>query len=276
MGKVVTIRQNLNAPKIMGMEKIGISMFPNTSVGFSIPFINGEFIHGLEKDEIKKVQDHYGINFNSEKGKEFYSALTMTIPTGVYTLDLENPKDLLFYKVTLKTGAIAPNLEATKSEMCKSLFYYYNSEEEEKLVATETSKMVEAITTLGKIKDKTPDRLIILAKYLLKKNKFTTDTAFNALSAKIIKDLKFINAFNSALGTDEKLVKTTVQVIEAVDRSIIRRNSKTGQFVNPITTTEYGRNLDEVIAFLLNPKNADELGTGGDKDKPGSLQNLLK
>jgi len=276
MGKVVVIRQNTEQSNIMGMEKLGISMFPNTNVGFSVPFINGEFKHNLNAKELKLVQEYYGATFSSERGKEFYSNLVMTIPTGVYTLNLDDPKDILFYKVTLGTGAIAPNLETAKNPMCKSLFYFYDSEEEEKLVANENSKMTDAIIALADIKAKDPDRLVILAKYLLKKNKFTVDTAFNALSNKIVKDSKtFVPAFNTALNSDKKLVKVTVQVLEAIDRGILKRN-KSGQFVNPVTSTEYGRNYDEIISFLINPKNSDELGTGGDKDKPGSLENLLK
>lgn len=276
MGKVVVIRQNTEQANIMGMEKYGISMFPNTSVGFSVPFINGEFKHNLNAEELKAVQKYYGVTFASERGKEFYSNLVMTIPTGVYTLNLDDPKDILFYKVTLGTGAIAPNLKTAKNPMCKSLFYFYDSEEEEKLVASENSKMTDAIIALADIKAKDPDRLVILAKYLLKKNKFTVDTAFNTLSNKIVKDAKtFVPAFNTALNSDKKLVKVTVQVLEAIDRGILKRN-KSGQFVNPITGTEYGRNHDEIINFLINPKNSDELGTGGDKDKPGSLENLLK
>lgn len=276
MGKVVVIRQNTEQANIIGMEKIGISMFPNTNVCFSIPYINGEFRHNLTSKELKVVEEHYGVKFNTERGKEFYSTMAMTIPTGVYTLDLDNAKDLLFYKVTLGTGAIAPDLETAKNPMCKSLFYFYDGEEEEKLVADENAKMTDAIIALADIRAKEPERLVILAKYLLKKNKFTVDTAFNALSNKIVKDSKsFVPAFNTALKSDKKVVKVSVQVVEAIDRGILKRN-RAGQYVNPITTTEYGKNHEEIISFLLNPKNSDELGTGGDKDKPGSLENLLK
>ena len=66
MGKVVVIRQNTEQANIMGMEKIGISMFPNTNVGFSIPYINGEFRHNLTSKELKVVEEHYGVKFNKK------------------------------------------------------------------------------------------------------------------------------------------------------------------------------------------------------------------
>jgi len=275
VGKVVVIRQNTEQANIMGLETIKRSMFPNTEVGFSIPYLNGAFRHNLDTKEKKIVQDYYGVTFESEKGKEFFSNLTLKIPSGVYTLDLDDPQNLLFYKVTLGNGAIAKDSATAKDPMCKSLFYYYDQEEEDKVVAEENSRFTEAIINLAKIKEKQPTRLIILAKYLLKKNNFTLDTAFNAISAKIMKEpKKFINIFNNALKADEKLVKTTVQIIEAIDRGILKKN-KSGQYVNPISSIEYGRTLDEILTFLLDPKNSDELGSGSEKDKLGSLTSLL-
>jgi len=276
VGKVVVIRQNTEQANIMGLEAIKRSMFPNTEVGFSVPYLNGTFRHNLSTPEKKIVQDYYGVTFESEKGKEFYSSLVLKIPTGVYTLDLDDPEKLLFYKVTLGNGAIAKDMATAKSPMCKSLFYYYDQEEEEKVVAEENSKLTEAIISLSKLKEKQPQRLVILAKYLLRKNNFTTDSAFNAISAKIVKDAKkFIDVFNNALKTDEKLIKTTVQVIEAVDRGILKKN-KSSQYFNPISGIEYGRNIDEIVTFLIDPKNSDELGAGTEKDKLGSLHSLLK
>ncbi len=276
MGKVVVIRQNTEQANIMGLEAIKRSMFPNTEVGFSVPYLNGAFRHNLDAKEKKIVQDFYGVTFESEKGKEFYSSLVLKIPTGVYTLDLDDPEKLLFYKVTLGNGAIAKDMATAKSPMCKSLFYYYDQEEEEKVVAQETSKFTEAIISLSKLKEKQPERLVILAKYLLRKNNFTTESAFNALSTKIVKEAaKFIDVFNNALKTDEKLIKTTVQVIEAINRGILKKN-KSSYYVNPISGIEYGRNIEEIVTFLMDSKNSDELGAGTEKDKLGSLHNLLK
>lgn len=279
---MLAIKQAPTTVKFLGHP---IRHFEQTSSIHELAVIRGKYQHGLRNAaEIKLVEDHYGVPFdrNNKDAVEFWSNFKVTLNHRVDALgSLDNAGDLLKVRMLQAKGKIAPSFDSIINKESFAGFYLADEAEQTKMSATLYENRDEAISALVLLK-KTPKHCIAIAKYLLPSSMVVKDkdTAYvkirEYIEGKVVTSKKgAILEFQDALALDKDVLYTTVDFNEAFKRNIIRRNSS-GKFYNPMTSTEYGRNGDEAIAFLNNPKNQDELGTGGKTDKTYAIRYQLK
>lgn len=269
--------QNPNLVTTGGFENTGKSLYPNTSIGFSIPVFAGKFYHGLKESEIEKVEEYYGCKFDSPEGRDLFGTLSFKIPDSPIGFDLDTPDQLLSYRLAVSLGIIAETKSDTEDPLNSSYFYIVNSKLEEELNASINEIEGEVIADLTIMKRKEKDKLIKLSKYLfetydiLDENK-AYNKIFNFVKANT-KSNNNIEIVKAALDLDEEEINLVVDIKEAISRSILAKNNK-GFYYNKVSSTELGKNLEEIKLFLL--QNSDELGTGGKDDSVYSIRRQLK
>jgi hypothetical protein len=274
----IILQQNPNLIKTGGFEKEGMSLFPNTTVSFSIPLISGQLIHGLDKDEVEKVEKHYGFSFTDPRGIEFYTEQTFHLPCDTTSLNIEdNPQDLLRYKLGLYNGFIAENFEATKGPMTNAMFFVYNAQTENKEKAKDNRIKAKIGGQLNTWFEDDPEYLINVGKYLFETySVWTEETALNDILAYLEAHTsrnKNIYKVQDILNLDKEEVEFVVDVKEAISKSIIRKNTK-GNYYNALSNTEFGKTLEGVLSFLK--ENPDELGSNSKSDSHYSIRKQLK
>lgn len=267
----------------MGLEERGLSLFENATSTFDIPYTNNSFQHGLNKKDQKIVEDYYGWKFDNREDKENWMALTLELKHTINPLDPKNnPKDLLTISVAKIIGYAAGNADIANDPMSNHRFLVYDETEELATTATYYQKLDEAIIQLQKIKTE-KKYILSIAKYVLPNSSGINenmDKAYTKLREFVNGDLskgknEAVDKFLKALTVDKTLLYVSVDFDEAYKKNIIRTNTKQ-QFYNPSSKSIYGKNRDTAIAYLMDIKNQDELGTGGTKDEPFSIRYQLK
>lgn len=271
------LEQNPNLVKVGGFENQNKSLYPNTSVGFQIPLVSGKLYHGLEKEEIEKVENYYGYSFNSKEGIEFYSNQNFILPEHTSSLNIEdNIQDLLTYRLGVYLGLICSSKEETKSPMSNALFYVYDSKIENKEKAQLNRMKTKAGAKLDNWFDEDPDYLVYVGKYLF--DTYSVWTAEKALND-ILQMMEENNSRNNnikkvfdAVNLSEEEIKFVVDVKEAISKSIIRKNAR-GNYYNSASNTEYGKTLETVLDYLK--QNEDEMGKGLKTDSHYSIRKQI-
>lgn len=266
----------------LGLEKEGLQMFESSYSTWEIPFTNGKFQTGLSDEDKLKVEEFFNRKFDDPGDFEFWSNYTIEVKHTLNPYDLENPRDLLEYSVLRLLKVAAPSLEEADNPMASYLFVLHNDKEENELKASLYERVDEAIVELNKLKT-TPKHLIAVAKYILPSNVgigSNDKMAYAKLRELVNGDLTDakktgVDTFFKVLNMDKTELYATVDFREAVKQNIVRKNMKQ-YYYNPLSQTVYGKNETEVIKFLLNPKNQDELGTGTKSDTNYSIRAQLK
>lgn len=286
--KVVTIKE-FSDPSVfnLGLEKYGLAKWEGTSTVLDIPFANGKYkLDHIPPEELQEYEDFYGVKFDSPEGKEFLANFQIRLESGFTAFDLSNV-DQRFKKRVIdgfKT-LVAPDWETANNPMSRYKFYIADEENETNSRITKKEILYEAGSALLKLKNESPKYLVALAKYILPATAGIGDSAilaFDKLDKYINNELdsqtaKYQNAktFVNALSLDKAHVYVTIDAKAAVMKNIIRRDSE-GWYYNAASGTKYGKNQQEIVDFLLNPKNTDELGTGAEADNPYSIRFQLK
>jgi hypothetical protein len=81
--------------------------------------------------------------------------------------------------------------------------------------------------------------------------------------------------FLKVIRLDPEYVDSVITVKAAIARNIIRLTPDKW-YVNYINQTKLGRNIDEIVKFLTNPQNQDQMGTDKDTDSAYSIKRQLK
>lgn len=281
----VQIKEFVNSDNFnLGLEKAGLSKWEGSSTMMDIPMVNGVYQINIPDPEAKKkILAWLGIDdFNSDKGKEVLANHSITVNSGVNSLNLDDPSDLFnYYLIKSKFGIVAPTYDDAMNPMSNYKFYIANDAEEQKTKVTKKERMLEASAELLMLKKKEPKRLIYLAKFILP-NHYSVGTLEQAflnmteyVEGKIIPLTekpfeKFLDA--TEIPNEELMIR--VDIKDAVRYGIIRRNKK-GVFFNHLTGNEIGRTEDEMFFYLSQPQNQDELGTGTSADAPISIRYQL-
>ena len=279
---MLTIKQ---APTTVKKLNHTMRRFEQTESTYEMNLKNGKWQHGLRNQgEIDKVEEFYGYKFTdkSEEAMEFWSGLTFNLKHFIEPIEsLDNPEDLLKVRVLQEAKVISSSLEDSVTGESNSDFILYDEDAEVKMTATLYQKQDEAFNKLFILKE-TPKHCMAIASYLLPSNTKIKDkdTAYVRLpeyiDGKIIKGKNAaVSNFVNAVNMDKPLLYVTVDFNQGIRQNIIRKNSN-NKYFNVMSGTEYGLNSDESIAFLMNPANQDELGTGAKTDKPYSLRYQLK
>ena len=275
--KNIIILQNPNLVKVGGFENLNKSLYNNTAVGFQIPFVNNKFKTGLTEAEKKRVENHYNMMFDTPEGRDFYAGLSFTISDRKESWNLENPELLLKYKTAMELGILAKDRVEIDNPLCQAIFYVYDPEEENQYVSEQNELKGEVLFMLTDLKKSKPKQLITFAKYIFTTYEvFTPSRAYNRLVEMAdahSKTNRTLNKLYDILTADFEDIDLTVVIREAINKNLIIKNNR-AYFANRDSSTEYGKNEEEIKEFLLN--NPDELGEGKATDKLYALRRLLK
>lgn len=271
---------------LMGLEKYGFSVFPGCSTGFEIPWVNGKPNIGLDKKEDKVLRDKFekfwGVEFDSDRGREFLSNYEIQINHDIDSFDpeknIKDAWDLHLFRVNKGMGIIATD-EDIVNEVAVNTFKFKLSDENRDLEEKVTKKQitVRAISKLGELFDANSNRVVLLAKYIFPTSAgiSTKNLAFSKLEEFISQSTKNAEKFLETVKLEPEYLDTVVKVKDAIFRGIIRLGQD-GRYQLAMSGTVLGRSEEEVIQFCLNPANSDIIGLGTKDDKPFSLTSQLK
>lgn len=284
---MASIKQAPSTSFKLGLEKTGLQYFEITSSSYEIPFIGGKWQHGLTEDEKEIVENHYGHKFEDPASNSFWGDISFPLDHTIQGINLkENPEDLLLVGVLKYMKIISPTVEDAHSPMSGYGFMVTDEDKEEEMKATLYERTDSAISNLLEIK-KTKKYLLAFAKYLLPPSIGIGDDTNRAYTKiRDFLDLKLktslnpskkaaLSVFENTLNVDKGVLYTTVDFKEALKKNIIRVNGD-NYFFNVSSGTQLGKNEEECVRFLMNPKNQDELGTGNKNDKNYSIRYQLK
>lgn len=286
----IQIRANklpTNIDKVLGFDKYQEGKFPGTKTVI-IPFkqMNGHYRHGVTNETHREfIEKNFfgGESLESEVAKDYFRTCMVELNPDITFFDTENPESLLKYYIAISAPEIvAPSRADAKSKsMSVRPFIVEDGVEIKKEQLSIRQKTNKARAKLAEL-ELEPNYMLVLAKYLAPANAGISDSekAYiyldDLLTGKYTNDSELIavNRFNQALSVDREILYISSDVKEALYKNIIRKQG--GIFTNPISQTPYGRTEEEVINFLSQDMNQEELGTGTQLDKPYSIRFQLK
>lgn len=273
-----------HTPDLMGLSQVGLSVFPGCTTTLEIPIVNNKFNIGLDgpdNQQLKeKFEKYFGVEFDSPEGREWLNNYEVTVEHDVTAYDPNNLKDLFdlhILKVNKGMGIVATSdldIEETANDTYKFILQDERRELERRVQKKE--QLTVATLELAKLHEGNTKRLILIAKYLFNIAAGIGDNksmAFEKLFDFINQSTENCKIFLNTLRIEPAHMELVVKVREGIHRNIIR--SSNGQYILYATQTPLGRNEEEIIAFLSDPKNEDLLGLGLPDDSPTSLTSLL-
>ena len=283
----VTLKQIPSDPtqNLMGLENFGFSVFPGCSTNFEIPWINGRPNIGLtdkkDKDLKDKFEKFWGVEFESDRGREFLASYEIRINHDIEAFDpeknLKDAWDLHLIKVNNGMGIIAVD-DDVLNEVAVNNFKFKLTDENKDLEAKITKKQItlKAGAKLQELYESNTNRIVLFAKYIFPAGSgiATKNLAFSRLEDFISKNTNNAEKFLEVVKLEPEYLETVVKVKEAIFRGIIRIGVD-GKYILSMSGTVLGRSEEEVIQFCLNPSNIDIVGTGGKTDTPSSLTSQL-
>lgn len=283
MGSYIKQRSPNPGEIIMGLEEFGYVVFPDSKTEFEIPFVNNRFRlgsdpttkFGLTKNQQQKFENHFGVMFDSEEGKEFLSNYRIEISHQVTPVDTTNIEHEFMYSILKANDGLGLINVGTSQETTLYPFALIDEVQETQEKVSRTATRNEAVSKLQELK-KDGKKMIKIAKYIFNLNlTITEDQAYLQLNDFIYSSFKDSEKFLNILNVDNEWLDTTVTVKDAMNAGIIRKGEDQ-VYVNFANGAKLGRTIEEVTKFLNNPDNQDMLGTGGNKDQPYSIKYQLK
>jgi len=272
------IKQAKTQTEFMGQP---VRRLPQTSTGFPIPYVLGKgWQHGLNEDEVKIVEEAYGHSFSNKEHDSYWKSIRFILDHEIDSIEEGNPLDLLKLRILQNRGQIISSLKDDGTAIPD--FVLHNEEEETKVTASLYKRRDKAIVQLNKVA-KSPLYIVAISNYLLPSSMWTTseDTAYIRLRDYVegVKPFdtnkgKNVDTFLATIELDKDFLYVSVDVKEAIKRNIIRKVGNS--FKNILSDITYGRNKEEVITFLMNPANQDELGANSKNDLATSIRQQIK
>lgn len=270
---------------LMGLEAYGYSVFPGCSTGFEIPMVNGKYNIGLldkkDQDKRKRFEGFFGVEFDSERGRDFLSKYEVQIKHDVESFNENSIKDefdLHVLRFNNGMGIVAVD-ENVYEEVPVNNFKFKLTDENKDIENKVTKKMIttEAVTKLGELFKSTSNRIVLIAKYIYPAGSgiANKNLAFQKIDEFITKNTNNAARFLDIVTLEPEYLDTVVKVKDAIFRGIIRLGND-GRYQLAMTGTILGRSEEEVITYCLNPANQDIVGIGTKDDKPSSLTSQLK
>lgn len=260
---------------LMGLEKLDYVLFPECDTSLEIPQIRGKFNLGLTEDQQKTFEDYFGVKFETDEGKKWLSEYVINLRHDVNPRD-HNKMEHLFDLAVLKANGGMGIVQFNDNEDEIGRFPFVATDQEKELDQKVNKKQlrnrgIEALENLSTNKT----NLVKITKYIFDTG--NTDLDFNLAYDKLD---DYINGGQSAkflavLKLDPDYIDTVVTVKDAMGHGIIRLSADQW-YVNYSNGTKLGRNLEEIIKYLNNPQNQDQLGTGSKDDTPYSIKRQLK
>ena len=263
-----------------------MQIYPESTQTYPIPFKHNKPQYTLTAKEVQLVEEFYNHSLSNptKEDLEFWSNIDIDVPAIHSTLDRSNPADLLKIGVLTNMGILANNMEEVmENPDIRYIFVIEDKAIEIEKKQTYYERKAELAAQLQALKAKsTTKQYLIDMAYFISPNRGeprTKSEAFVVLMELIegeSTDTKKegLNRFEDVVKKDKAWLKVNNIVGQAIEKNIIRRNSKM-YFYNTSSNQEYGKRREDVISFLLEPANQAELG--GYKDAPEfSIVNQLK
>lgn len=273
--------------ELMGLEALGLSVFPGVKSSFEIPIINGRYNIGQNdpkyKDRIKEFEDYLRFSFDSEEGYKWLEEHLTDLSHDTQALDPTSKFEDRFILHVLEVnggfGIVALNANHIEEYPINNFKFSLTNEdyEVEKRISKKENKL-RATATISKLYESKTNRLILLAKYLLSISSgigTSKQTALDKLTDFIDQSSDNVEKFNNAAVLDPEYIDSVVKVKEAIFTGIIVLGQD-GQFTLKASGDKLGKTESEVIQFLLLPKNKHLLGEGTKDDLPYSISAQLK
>lgn len=290
MSNTVIVRQNTiytNTDIAMGFDKYEDGRFPGTKTGFPpFRFPNGTYRHGVPNGTDRTFIENALLNgesLDSDSGKQFLSDFLIELDNDISFLDKQIPDQLLrlYCILAAKDMVASSRKEAKANTMSPRMYVIEEIGENEKEKLTIKQKVNKARAKLSELETE-PDYMLALTQYIAPNNAGikNTDNAYlfldDLLNGKYTDDSEQmgVNRFESALNQPKEVIFVSALVKEAIYKNVIRKEG--GIYINPSTKTSLGRKEEEVVNFLLQDNNQEELGMGLPTDKPYSIRTQLK
>lgn len=201
-----------------------------------------EELTGLDLSATSKFWDTFFVEVNVKK-----------------PLDMTIPMDRIKYYVLTTGEDVAPSLADTnKADYFNSKYYVSKKHEDVAAKLDKKKKHNDAVAAMLELL-KTPDRAILVGKYLNLPINNTTpqDNIYDAYQTKLDDEEKnpFIDKFMRALSLNHEEINVKIIFDDGIKQNVIRLRD--GLFQRGNIT--YGRSIPEAITFLTDIKNRGEL-----------------
>lgn len=272
--------------QIMGLENFNFVLFPDSETTIEIPYINNRFKLGSSTDPkhkfglAPKVQEEFenffGVKFDSEEGQKFLEDWRIKISHLSTPIDMKDMEHKFNYTILTANDGLGLVNIGQKDDTKYFPFVLVDEEQELEQKVSRKVTRNEALSVLREMQLKNKSRLIKIAKYLFNLNlELNEMQAYDKLDSYIMENYANGEQFLKVVNLDEEWIDTMVVVKDAMTLQIIRR-SEDGVYVNFANNCKLGRTLEEVVRYLNNPENQDQLGTGGKNDQPYSIRYQIK
>lgn len=287
MGSLIKQRSPVDGEQIMGLQDFGFVLYPDAETELEIPYVNNRFKlgsssetkSGLTSQQKTKFENAFGVDFDTPDGQEFLSNWRIKInhlTTPVDRLNIEHEFNLCILQANDGMGIV--NMKGTQNddELARLPFVLIDENNELADKVTRTMTRNQAISELNNLQVKNKEKLVKIAKYLFNLNaEFTVEAAYVKLDEFITSKTSNGETFLKTLKLDDEWIETTVLVKDSMNAGIIRRGEDQYYF-NNASGVKLGRTIEEIVKFLSNPDNQDQLGIGSKNDQPYSLKSQLK
>lgn len=288
MGNLIKQRAPVEGETLMGLEQFGYVMFPYAKTEFEIPYVNGKFKlgnqdtkekgvtkFGLTQKQQEEFEHFFGVQFDSEEGKEFLDKYRIVIDHQTNPFDEANIEHKFIGSVLKANDGLGLVDINTEQDVTRYPFVLIDEETE---LEQKVNRNITRNEAIGQLQTLRLDgkKMIRIAKYLFDLNLDINETqAYAQLNDFIMAKFQNAEVFVTALTLDDEWIDTYVAVKDARHSGIIRRQED-GIYINNANQVKLGRTLEEITKFLNNPDNQDILGTGGKNDPPYSIKAQLK
>jgi hypothetical protein len=284
MGSFIRQREPNPGEDIMGLQNHGYVLYPDAQTELEIPYVNNRFRLGKSKEtkwgltnaQLKEFETYFGVEFDSESGHKFLEDWRIQLDHLANPVDMGNMRHK--FSQTILVGNDGMGLVNLGDDEGAKLFPFVLVDEQKEIEGKVSRKVTKnnAIRELSDLEIKDKKLMVKVAKYLFNLNLDLTEIqAYDKLDDFINQSTTNAEQFLKALKTDKEWMDTTVLVKDAMNAQIIRRGEDQ-VYVNFANQQRLGRNMEEVVKYLNNPDNQDQLGTGGKNDQPYSIQAQLK
>lgn len=262
----------------MGLEEEGLQVWELATSLVPIPKRMGKWNHGLTKEELKVVEDYYGHSFDNPDHDSFWNNQMFQIKHTRMVLRPDNPEDILKAGIIKTMGLAATSMqEVENNPMARYTFVIEDAAAEQEMATSLYEMQDECIVELNKLRN-TPNSeryLFALAVHLFPQGMVGSISDIKASTKLVYTRLReFIDGnhtetqkdgptkFLAALDIDKGRMLVKCDVTEAIRHGVIRKDRTKNQYYNSMSQTVYGKSVDQVVDFLLQQDQEEELGIG--------------
>ena len=277
---LIKVEQLPTTTKRFGLENYGKSRFPNTSSVYEIPFWNGRYNLGMTEEQENEFSMFFiGKDSKSREWQEFLSEYTLKLDFEGPVFDSSTMKGKFDYHVYVKANpqlcAIASSKGAVNDVIADFKYVVVNEVEDEEKEYSTMKLRNSALSELNKL-EKNDKMLLLYARYIFPVRNLTSPMrAYTLLDVYLKESRENVERFLAILKEPRDLIDVVVTFKLGYEKNIIRKNRE-NYFYNHASGTVLGKNQDECVEFLSNPKNQDELGTGSKSDSSLSIKSQLQ